>query len=65
MVSWPSSNFHGKEMEGGKGREGKGEECDTCHARKAAVTLATSAIATCATPDILLKHPDKTFTTYV
>jgi hypothetical protein len=27
--------------------------------------LATGAIATCATPDLLLKHPNETFTTYV
>jgi hypothetical protein len=46
-------------------REGKGEEGEACRARKATVTPATGAIATCATPELLLKHPDKIFATYV
>jgi hypothetical protein len=48
MVSPPSSNCRDKEMEG---REGNGGEGETRRERKAAVTLATGAIATCTTPE--------------
>jgi hypothetical protein len=65
-------------MEGRKGREGRewrgrrGEERARCAARGRSQSpmaghclLATSAIATCATPDLLFKHPDGTFVTYI
>jgi hypothetical protein len=62
-------------MEEGKGREGRerrGEERERRAARgrnRSSVAdccpPATSVIATCATPDLLLKHPDGTFATYV
>jgi hypothetical protein len=47
---------------GGEGRERRGRgaprEVGCC-------PLAIGAIATCATPNVFLKHPDETFTRYV
>jgi hypothetical protein len=61
--------------DGGKGREGmggRGEERARCAARGLSQSPAagrcppiTGAIVTCVIPDILLKHPDETFATYV
>ena len=51
MVSPPSLNYGGKEMEGREGKGGEGEEGEAHRARKAAVMPATGAIATCATTE--------------
>jgi hypothetical protein len=74
MVSLTSSNCRDNEIEGRKvrGRGGRGDD-EARHARKAVVPPATDAIATCVTvekkicttPDLLLKHPDETFATYI
>jgi hypothetical protein len=51
MVSSPSSNCRGKEIEIREGKEGEGEEAGARRARKAAVMPATGTIAICPTPE--------------
>ena len=60
------------EGKGREGRGGRGEERERCAAQgrrrshaAGRCPLATGATATCATPDLLLKHPDETFATYI
>jgi hypothetical protein len=59
------------EGKGGNGKEGRDrrEDGEGRRTRKelkpCGRPLATGVIATCATSDLLLKHPDRTFATYV